>query len=245
MEIKGKRILVTGAARRVGRVIARTLAARGGHIALHYRSSASEAAGLAEEIRALGVQVKLFQADLRRVEEISAMVEKIYLEFGSLDVLVNNAAVFFKTPFDFISEEDWDLTVDSNLKGPFFLSLFVGRRMLQAGAGGKIVNIADWAGERPYVNYVPYCISKAGVIAMTKGLAKTLAPNISVMAVAPGPVLWPEDLGEDELKSVLAKTPLKRIGTPEDVASAVSFIIEGNDYMTGTTIFVDGGRFVY
>ncbi len=245
MEIKNKVILVTGAAKRVGRVIAGTLAARGAHIAVHYNSSSSEAESAAKEFRSLSAEAEIFQADLRRVSDIRTLVEKVYSRFGRVDVLVNNAAVFFKTPFDTVTEDEWDMTLDANLKGPFFLSTFVGRRMLQAGTRGKIISIADWAGERPYTNYAPYCISKAGVIAMTKALAKTLAPHVSVMAIAPGPVLWPQDLGEEELKAVLEKTPLKKIGTPEDIANTVSFIIEGNDFMTGTTIFVDGGRFVY
>ena len=243
MEIRDKTILVTGAARRVGRVIAIALARRGGRIALHYNSSAAEAEATAGEVAGLGVEVELFQADLRHVHALEKMVDRVYARFGQVHVLVNNASVFFKTPFESITEQDWDTTLNANLKGPFFLSLHVGRRMLEAEIQGKIVNIADWAGERPYPDYVPYCISKAGMIAMTKGLAKTLAPNIAVMAVAPGPVLWPEDLGEEELKTVLQNTPLRRIGRPDDVASAVAFIIEGNDYMTGSTIFVDGGRF--
>jgi NAD(P)-dependent dehydrogenase (short-subunit alcohol dehydrogenase family) len=245
MEIKNKVILVTGAAQRVGRVIARTLAAGGAHIAVHFNSSSLEAESAAKEFRSLGVEAEIFQADLRRMKDIETLVEKSYSRFGRIDVLVNNAAVFFKTPFDTVNEDDWDKTLNANLKGPFFLSTFVGRRMLQVGAQGKIISIADWAGERPYTNYVPYCISKAGIIAMTKGLAKTLAPHVSVMAIAPGPVLWPQDLGENELKAVLEKTPLRKIGSPQDIANTVRFIIEGNDFMTGTTIFVDGGRFVY
>ena len=229
----------------MGRVIALHLAAAGAEIALHYNNSRQEADAAVDEIRKLGRRAQAFQADLREVSSIQRMVDEIYSSFGEIDVLVNNAAVFFKTPFDAVSEQDWDVTINSNLKGPFFLSVFAGRRMLQSGRQGKIINIADWAGERPYVNYIPYCISKAGIIAMTKGLAKTLAPDINVMAVAPGPVLWPQELGERELQSVLDKTPLRRLGTPEDIANAIRFIIEGGDYMTGTMIFVDGGRFIY
>ncbi|HEY2934467.1 MAG TPA: SDR family oxidoreductase [Acidobacteriota bacterium] len=245
MQIQDKCILVTGAARRVGRVIALHLAAAGAEIALHYNLSRVEAETTARDIEKLGGRAETFQCNLREVSSIQNMVDQVYSRFGQIDVLVNNAAVFFKTPFDTVSEPDWDLTIESNLKGPFFLSLFVGRRMLQSGHEGRIINIADWAGERPYVNYIPYCISKAGVIALTKGLAKTLAPRINVMAIAPGPVLWPDDLSEQELQSVLQKTPLRRLGTPEDVARAVAFIIEGGDYMTGTLIYVDGGRLVY
>lgn len=245
MRISGTRILVTGAAKRVGRVIATSLAARGAHIAVHYHTSQAAAEAAAAEIRAMGVEAEIFHADLSLVAEVDRMVDDVYSRFGPLDALVNNASLFLKTPFGTVCEEDWDRLLDANLKGPFFLTQAVGERMLRAGTSGKVVNIADWAGERPYSQYVPYCISKAGLIAMTKGLAKTLAPQIAVMAVAPGPVLWPEDLGGDELKAVLEKTPLKRIGKPEDVASAVCFIIEGNDYMTGSIIFVDGGRAVY
>lgn len=245
MQIKGKRILITGAAKRVGRVIATTLAERGAHIALHYNRSASEAEAAARQIRQMGVEVEIFQADLSRTAEVERMAGAVYSRFGQLDVLVNNASVFFRTPLGSITEEEWNRTLDANLRGPFFLSQFVGTRMLQAGIQGKIISIADWAGERPYRHYLPYCISKAGIIAMTKGLAKTLAPSVAVVAVAPGPILWPDELGAGELEKVLSKTPLKRLGKPEDVAGTVCFLIEGSDYMTGTMIFVDGGRSVY
>jgi NAD(P)-dependent dehydrogenase (short-subunit alcohol dehydrogenase family) len=237
-------VLVTGAAKRVGRVIALALAARGARVAVHYRGSKAEAEKTAGEIRALGVDAMTVQAELTREDEVAAMTRAVADRFGSLDVLVNNAAVFFRTPFDTVTADDWDRTVDSNLKAVFLTCVHAGRRMLGQPEGGAIVNIADWAGLRPYTGYLPYCVSKAGVIALTQGLARSLAPKVRVNAIAPGPVLVPSDLPEAEAREIMEKTPMKRHGSPEDVAAAVVFLIEGSDYVTGIVLPVDGGRLI-
>lgn len=243
MDLKGKHILVTGAAKRVGREIALALAAKGAHIAVHYNSSGAAAETTAAEIRMKGVNAITVKAELTSPSEIEAMVKEVAAKFGRLDGLVNNAAVFFRTPFETISESDWDRHLDANLKGSFFCALHAGRTMMKQPDGGVIISIADWAGERPYAGYIPYCISKAGVIAMTKGLAKTLAPKVRVNAILPGPILVPTDLPEDEANEIMEKTPMKRHGSPADLARAAVYLFEA-DFVTGALLPVDGGRLI-
>lgn len=244
MVLKGKAVLVTGAAKRVGRTIALALAGRGARVAVHYRESKAEAEATAAEIGRLGGESMTVRAELTNESEVAAMVEAVAGRFGSLDVLVNNASVFFRTPFESVTADDWDRTIDPNLKAVFLCSVHAGRLMQGQEGGGAIVSIADWAGFRPYTGYLPYCISKAGVIAMTQGLARTLAPTVRVNAVAPGPVLVPSDLPDAEAREILEKTPMKRHGSPEDVAAAVVFLVEGSDYVTGAVLPVDGGRLI-
>lgn len=236
MEIKGKTALVTGAAKRVGKEIAFELARRGASICLHYHTSEKEAHAAAAEIRALGVECNLFQTDLTNAADTVRMAEKV-LKRHSPDILVNSASLYYKTPIEGVTEKDWDSLVDSNLKGPFFLSKTIGTRMTH----GKIVNIADWSGFRPYKNYAPYCASKGGLITLTKSLARDLAPNVQCNAVAPGPVLPPPDMTEEEKSAVAKQTALGRWGSPHDIAFAVAFLIE-NDFINGTVLVVDGGR---
>ncbi len=243
VEIKGRGVLITGAAKRIGRAIALALAERGADIVIHYHRSEDAARETAREIEARGVRALALQADLANVREIERLIERAADALGRLDILVNNASVFFRTPFGSITEEQWDLNLDVNLKAPFFCAQYAARFMREQG-GGKIINIADWAGFRPYAGYIPYCVSKAGLIALTQVLARTLAPTILVNAVAPGPVLLPEDYGEDEIRAIIEGTPLKRLGSPEDVVRAVLFLIEGSDFITGHTLVVDGGRLI-
>ena len=239
----GRVAVVTGAARRVGKAIALALAERGAHVAITYRRSDAEAQQALQEIEARGVRGMAVQADITRAAEIDASVQQIMERFGRIDMLVNNASNYYKTPFATLTEAQWDDLVDTNLKGTFLMAKRVGDEMLKAG-GGKIINLADWAAFRPYNDYIPYCVAKAGVVALTKALAKALAPTIQVNAVAPGPVMLPEDFTEAEHDAVVRATPLKRIGSPTDVAQAVLFLIEGSDFITGTTIMVDGGRLI-
>lgn len=239
----GRGVLITGAAKRIGRAIALALAERGADIVIHYHRSEDAARETAREIEARGVRALALQADLANVREIERLIERAADALGRLDILVNNASVFFRTPFGSITEEQWDLNLDVNLKAPFFCAQYAARFMREQG-GGKIINIADWAGFRPYAGYIPYCVSKAGLIALTQVLARTLAPTILVNAVAPGPVLLPEDYGEDEIRAIIEGTPLKRLGSPEDVVRAVLFLIEGSDFITGHTLVVDGGRLI-
>jgi NAD(P)-dependent dehydrogenase (short-subunit alcohol dehydrogenase family) len=239
----GKIALVTGAARRVGKAIALALAERGAHVAITYNSSSAEALATLGEIEERGVQGLALQGNITRSGDVDAMVRQVIERFGRIDILVNNASNYYKTPFETLTEAQWDDLVGTNLKGTFLVCKRVGDEMLRMGAG-KIINLADWAGFRPYKDYLPYCVAKAGVIALTTALAKTLAPQIQVNAVAPGPVLLPEDFGDHLRQAVVQATPLKRIGTPEDIAQTVVFLVEGSDFITGAVIPVDGGRLI-
>lgn len=244
MTMQEKVALVTGSAKRIGRAVANALADRGVHQAVHYRTSKTEAEDAVELFRVLGVEAESFQADLSQVKEVEALASEVLKRFGRLDILVNNASVFFPSPLGEVTDLQWDVLINTNLKGPFFLAQKVGLAM-KAAVGGTIINIGDWAAERPYTGYLPYCISKAGVVAMTKGLAKALAPEVRVNCINPGPVMLPEDLSEAEKEEVMRKTPLQRTGSPTDIANAVVFLCEGTDFMTGAVITVDGGRAVW
>ena len=240
MEIRGKTALITGGAKRVGRVIALELAKKGAHILLHYRGSEKEAKETASEIKALGVPCSLLQADLAKASDIAKMVAEIDKTAKKVDILVNSASLYYKTPLETVSEKDWDSFLDANLKGPALLATEIGRRMAKKD-GGKIVNIVDWSGFRPYKDFSAYCSSKGGLITLTKALARDLAPKVRVNAVAPGPVLMPPDMSEQEKDAIAKTTALGRWGSPEDVAHAVTFLAE-NDFVNGIVLVVDGGR---
>ena len=231
---------MTGAAKRVGREIALTLARRGAHILLHYHSSEAEAQKTADEIRALGVSCDLVKADLSKSKEIFEMMNQIRSKRKFIDILINSASIFYKTPIKNVKESDFDAFINANLKGPFLLSVEIGKKMLEA-QGGKIVNIADWSGFRPYKDYAPYCASKGGLITFTKSLARDFAPKVMANAIAPGPVLLPADFTEEEKANIEKLTVLGRIGTPQDIANAAVFLLE-NDFINGTVLVVDGGR---
>ncbi len=241
MDLKGKVAIVTGAGRRVGRIIATRLAERGATLAVHYRSSVSEANELVDEIARAGGQAQAFRADLESVSEIESMVSAVKQAFGRIDILVNCASVFYRKPLEELTERDWNLNLDTNLKAPFFLSKFAGLVMRSQGAG-KIINIGDWAAIRPYNNYLPYTVSKTGLLGLTRSLAKALAPEVEVNCIAIGPVLPPDDYDQIETQKLVAGTLLKRLGSPEDVARAVLFFCEGTDFATGATLVLDGGR---
>ena len=240
MELKGRVALVTGAGKRVGRAIALALAERGATIAIHYRSSRSEAEAGVAGIVAQGGRAQAFAADLENVAAIEQMVAQVLTAFGRIDVLVNCASVFYRKPIEELTEHDWDVNLDTNLKAPFFLAKFAGAAMRHQGAG-KIVNIGDWAGIRPYNNYLPYTVSKAGLIGLTRALAKALAPQVQVNCVALGPVMPPEDYDATEIEHLRQATLTKTLGSPEDVARAVLYLCEA-DFTTGATLMVDGGR---
>jgi NAD(P)-dependent dehydrogenase (short-subunit alcohol dehydrogenase family) len=183
------------------------------------------------------------RADLGRSDEVAALAEQAEVRSGGVSVLVNNASNYFRVPFDQLTEAVWDSSLDVNLKAPFLLAWHLGRAMRGRGEG-RIVNLADWAGERPYNDYLPYCVSKAGIICLTKALAKALAPAVLVNAVAPGPVMPPEDMSEAERQGIMRATPLRRLGSPEDVARCVRFLVEEADFSTGAVFLVDGGRLI-
>lgn len=243
MILKQRVALVTGGAKRVGQAIAFALAGRGAHIAVSYRHSADEAASTVRAIKQRGVKALALRADLSRASDVKRLMERVAKEFGRLDVLVNSAANFDRVAFSELAERDWDRAIDTNLKGPFLCSLYASRLMQKRGSG-KIINIADWSGVRPYRNYLPYCVSKAGVIGLTKALSKELAPAIQVVAIAPGPILAPADMTAQERKKAVARAPLKRWGSPQDIANTVVFLVEGTDFMTGSVVFVDGGQLI-
>ncbi len=236
MNLTGKTALVTGAGKRVGREIALALARRGAKIVVHYNSSAADARKVVAEIKALGVDALAVKADQTDARQVRDAVRKA----GKIDVLVASAAVFRRTPFETLTEEDWDFHIDANLKGPFLFALEAGRRM----KAGKMIFFADWAAMRPYRNYLPYLISKAGIICLTKALAKELAPNVQVNAIAPGPVLLPPDFTAKETRQVIESTLVKRLGSPQDIVNSVLFLIEGSDFITGHVLVVDGGRLI-
>jgi NAD(P)-dependent dehydrogenase (short-subunit alcohol dehydrogenase family) len=236
MNISGKVALITGAAKRIGRQIALELARRGARIAVHYRSGEAEAKQVA------GRDGAVFQADLRDDAAVEKMFRGIEATFGGLDILINSASVFSPATADDATPDDWDLQMDTNAKAPFFLAQRAARLMRARGAG-KIINIADVAGELIWQAYLPYSVSKAALIAVNRGLAKAFAPQIQVNAIAPGPVLFPDYYSEEQKQSALDRTLLKRAGSPQDVVNAVIFLIE-NDYITGETIHVDGGRHI-
>lgn len=240
MVLDEKIALVTGGAKRVGREIALGLARKGCHILLHCHTSGSEADQTRRDIEALGVSCLVYRADLAESGQIHQMTGKIFRKTKNVDILVNSASVFYKTPLEAVKELDWDRVMDTNLKGPFVLAHILGSHMRREG-GGKIINIADWSGLRPYKDHVPYCTSKGGLITLTKALARDLAPKVLVNAVAPGPVLLPPNFPKEEKEAIIEKTPLGRLGTPTDVASAVIFLLE-NDFINGFVLVVDGGR---
>jgi pteridine reductase len=241
VQAAGKIALVTGAARRVGKAIALTLADRGAHVIITYHTSRVEALATLREIEARGVQGMVLQGNITRSSDVDSIVRHAIERFGRIDILVNNASNYYKTPFATLTEEQWDDLVGTNLKGTFLVSKRVGDEMLKMGVG-KIINLADWAGLRPYKDFLPYCVAKAGVIALTTGLAKALAPHIQVNAVAPGSVMLPEDASASLREAIIRATPLKRIGAPSDIAQTVVFLVEGSDFITGAIIPVDGGR---
>jgi pteridine reductase len=241
MNLQGKVALVTGAGKRVGQAIALALAECGAALAIHYRTSRTGAEEAAARIIEQRGRAQIFSAELERVDEIERMVASVIEAFGRIDVLVNSASVFYRKPLIDLTERDWDLNLNTNLKAPFFLSKFAGAAMRLQGAG-KIINIGDWAAIRPYNNYLPYTVSKAGLIGLTRALAKALAPEVQVNCVALGPVMPPEEYGPEEVERLRLATLTKTMGSLGDVARAVLFLCEGTDFATGSTMMLDGGR---
>ena len=241
--MQGRIVLITGGGKRVGAAICRRLHAAGANLMLHYRTSAGEARLLQAELNgARNDSVALIQADLLDLNKLPAMVEQTLHKFGRLDALVNNASSFFPTPAGDITEAHWNDLVGTNLQVPLFLAQAAAPALRKAQ--GAIVNLSDIHAERPLKNYVVYSIAKAGLAGLTRSLARELAPDVRVNAVAPGPILWPDDESFDELsrQRIISHTPLKREGTPDDIARAVHFLLADAGYITGETINVDGGR---
>src|SRR5512141_724067 len=212
---------------------------------LHYRASAGEARLLQAELNHVRPDsVALIQADLLDVAKLPSLVEQTVQTFGRLDALVNNASTFYPTSVGEIAVADWEDLIGTNLQAPLFLSQAAAPALRRTQ--GAIVNITDIHAERPLKSYVVYSTAKAALVGLTRSLARELAPEIRVNAVAPGPVLWPDDETFDELsrQRIISHTPLKREGTPDDIAKAVHFLLVDATYVTGETINVDGGRHV-
>lgn len=234
-----KTVLITGGALRIGAQIAKTLHTQGYNIVVHYRNATKEAQALADELNQVRADsVSLVQAELSDIQAIKTLSNSI----GELDVLVNNASVFYPTPMQKASEYDWQKIMNTNVMAPFFLSQSLSETLSKNQ--GCIINIVDIHAQRPLKNHAIYNISKAGIAMMTQTLAKELAPNVRVCGIAPGSILWPENesgLNNEQKNKMLSKIPLNKQGSPEDIANTVLFLAN-SPYITGQIISVDGGR---
>ncbi|MFQ5521299.1 MAG: SDR family NAD(P)-dependent oxidoreductase [Candidatus Methylomirabilia bacterium] len=238
--LAGQVAVVTGGAIRLGHTIAVALAREGCHVAVAYHRSARRARTTVSELRQLGVKAAAIHADVSRPGDAHRLIRETLRSLGRLDLLVNNAGVFVRTPLEHTTPAQWDRLLGVNLKGPFFCCQAAARAMLRAGHG-RIVNIADVGGMRPWPSYLPYCVSKAGLLTLTRGLALALAPRIQVNCVAPGAVLLPEGSPRTLRERLKQEVPMGREGSPEDVASAVVFFATCPPYITGQILCVDGG----
>jgi pteridine reductase len=243
--LEGRVVLITGGAKRVGATICRRLHRAGASIMLHFRASAGEARLLQAELNHVRAKsVALIQADLLDVGKLPSIVEQTVQTFGRLDALVNNASTFYPTAVGNIAVDDWNNLTGTNLEAPHFLSQPAAPAPRKTQ--GAIVNITDIHAERPLKSYVVYSIAKAGLVGLTRSLARELAPDVRVNAVAPGPILWPDEEVFDELarQRIISHTPLRREGSPDDVAKAVQYLLADAPYVTGETLNVDGGRHI-
>lgn len=246
MDLQHKVVLITGA-KRVGAAVAAAAAARGADVAVSYNHSEREAAAAAAEVRARGRKAMIVKCDVSNAEACGILVDDVARELGRLDVLVNMASLYRAIPFDDLTTHDWERQLNVDLRGTYLCAKAAVPHMRRAG-GGRIINFSDWvaASGRPrYPGYVPYYVAKAGVKALTEALALELAKDqILVNAIAPGPVLAPDDLSEAQSKAVEAATPLGRWGGADEVAKAVLALVD-SDFITGETIRVDGGRHIF
>lgn len=242
--LKGKVVLVTGGARRVGAAICRRLHGAGAELFVHYRTAQEEARALQAELNARRLNsLALAQADLLKVTAAPELVKAAVKEFGRLDAVINNASTFYPTTVGEITEKEWDDLIGTNLKAPLFLAQAAAAELRKNH--GCIVNIIDIHAELPMKNHAVYTAAKGGLLALTRALARDLAPEIRVNGVAPGTILWPDDEAwRDEVarQRIINQTALKRIGEPEDIAAAVQFLVADAPYITGQVIAVDGGR---
>lgn len=238
----GNRVaLVTGGSRRIGRAIALTLARAGANVVVNYNQSKTAAQTTAREIEALGVQALPLRANVSRPKQVRAMFRAVEKRFGRLDILVNNAGIFFPTNWERLREEDWDRILGINLKGTFFCAQAAARIMRRQGQG-RIINISSLGGLQAWPEYMHYCASKAGVISLTRSLAKALAPQIRVNSVAPGTILFPGERRDAKTEGIIRSTPLKKAGRPEDIAEMVLFLATQGEFITGQVFVVDGGK---
>ena len=238
MQLRSALALVTGAGHRIGREIAVALAQRGADVILHAHTSSGDETRRA--VQQYGRRAWIVRGDLANRHDVQRIAHEALEKTGKIDILINNAAVFSPTPITTLTAQEWHTFRQTNISAPFFLSALIGRQMYQQRRG-KIVFLGDWSGRRPSRNFLPYCVSKAGVHALTHALAKAFAPHVQVNEVAPGPVLLPEDYGPDQHEALRARTPLQRFGSPHDIARTVRFLVEAGDFVTGASYVVDGG----
>jgi NAD(P)-dependent dehydrogenase (short-subunit alcohol dehydrogenase family) len=231
--------LVTGAAKRIGRNVALRLASEGADVIVNYRGSKSEAGEVVAQILASGRRAIAIQGDVGKRADVLAMFAAVEKEFGRLDILVNNAGMFFAAKFEELTEEQWDTIQDTNLKSQFLCSQ-AAAPMLRRSGQGRIINFASLGGLLAWPAYTHYCVSKAGVIMLTRCLARALAPEITVNAIAPGTISFPGD-SPDLAQDFIRRAPLHRTGTPKDIEDAVVFLAQ-SPFVTGQVIVVDGGR---
>jgi len=237
LPLEGRVALVTGGAKRIGRSIAEKLASEGADVVVNYASSQREAEKLASELRKLGRRALAVRADVSKKREVHHMMESVQREFGRLDILVNNAGTFFAADFDELTEEQWDRIMGTNLKSQF-LCAQAATPLLKRSGRGHIINISSLGGLLPWPKYTHYCVSKAGVIMLTRCLARALAPEILVNSVAPGTIQFPDEVPDEEY---IRRAPLHRTGRGSDIAEAV-FYFASSDFVTGQILAVDGGR---
>jgi NAD(P)-dependent dehydrogenase (short-subunit alcohol dehydrogenase family) len=235
--LEGQVALVTGGAKRIGKSIALRLAAEGADVCVNYNRSRTDAEATVEEIRALGRRASAIQADVSKRNDVSSLFAAVEKEFGRLDILVNNVGMFFSAKFEDLTDAQWDSIMDTNLKSQFLCSQAAAPIMKRQGRG-RIVNLSSLGGLLPWPSYTHYCVSKAGVIMLTRCLARALAPEILVNSVAPGTIQFP---GEAPDEDYIQRVPLHRTGTGDDIADAVVYFATA-DFVTGQNIAVDGGR---
>ena len=239
MDMEGKTVLITGAARRIGREIALAMAASGANVAFTYRSSAEDARQTLADLREFGTGALSLRCDVREERSVIAALRKVEQTFAGLDVLVNNAGVYETLDFDKLTVRQWDAMFAANTRGPFLLTRLAAP--LLRPRKGRIINIGSLGGVRPWASHVHYCASKAALIMLTQASAKALAPEISVNCVSPGMIWTGKSQPNEYLRHIARKTPMKRAGTTAEVAAAVKFFATGPHFITGQVLAVDGG----
>lgn len=239
--LSGQVAMVTGAGLRIGREIALTLGRAGANVVVHYNHSRGEAQATAREIRNYGAQAVALRADVTSPTQIQRMFQAAEKRFGQLDMLVNNAAIFFPVTWDQLNEKQWDRILAVNLKGPFFCAQ-AAAKMMRKRKGGQIINISSLGGLNAWPDYMHYCSSKAGLIMLTRCLAKALAPDIRVNSIAPGTIMFPDEKRSGMMENVIQTTPLKKAGRGEDIAQMVLYLACHGEFITGQVFPVDGGK---
>ena len=237
LALAGQVALVTGAAKRIGRSIALRLAAEGADVVVNFLSSEDEAQQVGEGVRKAGRRASVIAADVSQSAQVKELFAAVDRDFGRLDILINNAGVYFDAPFESLTEEQWDFTLNTNLKSQYLCAQAAVPFMRRAGRG-CIVNLSSIGAFQPKPSHVHYCVSKAGVVMMTRCLARALGPSITVNSVAPGKIQFPD---EEIDQGYVRRTPLAKVGTGDDIADAVLFLIQAQ-FMTGQVLLVDGGR---